>query len=99
VGLFEHWLDYKAKQVEKRSLEKQQSFAGHLRQFFKTKDAVLISEDETFKFRDWLLKRNKPITVRERIDWLRSYWKWGIKRKLLVSDTAILIMTFSLPQL
>jgi integrase len=86
VGLFEQWLKYKAKQVEKRSLEKQQSFAGHLRQFFKNNNAVLISEDEAFKFRDWLLKRNEPITVRERITWLQSCWEWGIKQKLLVGN-------------
>jgi integrase len=86
VGLFEQWLKYKAKQVEAISLEKQRSFFGYLQQFFKNKNASLVSEEEAFGFRDWLLKRNKPITVRERIGWLRSCWRWALKRKLIVGE-------------
>lgn len=85
-GLFEKWLKYKAKQVEAISLEKQQSFLGHLQQFFKKRDAILVNEEDAFTFRDWLLKQNKPITVRERIGWLRSCWKWGLKRKLVTGE-------------
>lgn len=83
VELFEKWLSHKAKQVEELSLEKMRSFTGHLEQFFRRKDAALLSEDDAFKFRDWLLKRNAPITVRERIGWLRSCWKWAIRRTLV----------------
>ncbi|HEY9646518.1 MAG TPA: phage integrase SAM-like domain-containing protein, partial [Chroococcidiopsis sp.] len=83
VELFDRWTAYKAKQVETRSLEKLEGFGEHLRAFFKRRAVEQVTEEDCFKFRDWLLKKNKPITVRERLGWLRSAWKWAAKRELV----------------
>lgn len=86
VKLFEEWIAYKARQVEPLTLAKYQTFIGHLQQFFRGRNAASISEDEAFRFRDWLLSKNQPITVRERLGWLRACWKWAIRRKLIKSQ-------------
>jgi len=83
VGLFGKWLELKAKSQEVRSLEKFAGFQAHLQQYFKAREPEWVSEEEALRFRDWLLQRNEPISVRERVGWLRSCWNWGLRKKLV----------------
>ncbi len=83
VELYRKYVEYKSRQVEAQTLQKYESFATHLQEYFKKRAIASIQEEDAFRFRDWLLKRNAPITVRERIGWLKSCWDWGAKRKLI----------------
>lgn len=80
--LFEQFTKHKAKQVYKRTLAKYRAMAGHLSQFFRGKTVEAIGDAEAEDFRDWLVKRLAPITVRERLTLLRACWTWAIKHKL-----------------
>ena len=39
-----------------------------------------VTEDDACQFRDWLLKRIAPVTVKERIGLLQASWQWGMKK-------------------
>lgn len=84
VKLWERYTAYKQKTLpDPDSLMKYRGLTRYLKQYFKTRAAQSLSEEQAFDFRDWLLKQLEPITARERIGMLRSCWKWAIKRKLL----------------
>lgn len=83
VELFEKFTEYKAKQLDPDSLQKYRGLLWHLQEFFKRRDVGWLSEDRAIQFRDYLLKKLVPITVRERLTLLRGAWKWGQKRGLV----------------
>jgi integrase len=80
VEVFEKYIAYKAKTLRKRSLEKYTFTLSHLRQFFKDEPA---SEAKCEAFKDWLANRMEPITLKQRISFLKSAWVWGIEKKLV----------------
>lgn len=84
VKLFERFTEHKRKTLpDPDSIIKYRGLSARLKKYFKTRSAQAISENQSFEFRDWLLKELEPITARERIGMMRSCWHWGIKRKLL----------------
>jgi integrase len=83
VSLFDQFTEFKRKQLDPASLDKYVGLMGHLKQFFREQKAVQVGEDKAFQFRDKLLKKLAPITVRERLTMLRSCWQWGVKRRLV----------------
>ncbi|MEO1148075.1 MAG: DUF3596 domain-containing protein, partial [Cyanobacteria bacterium J06638_22] len=86
VELFQRWIDFKASSLEVRSLEKFTGFQNHLAEYFKKRSPEVVSEEEAIRFRDWLLKRNSPLSTRERVGWMRSCWQWAFKRKLVTEN-------------
>ena len=87
VQLFEKYIEYKRRTLpDPRSLEKYRGLLGHLNKYFKTRSSTSLDESRAFEFRDWLLKKLKPLTVRERIGLLRSCWNWAIQKKLLAEN-------------
>lgn len=78
--MFEKYIAYKAKTLRARSLEKYTFTLSHLRQFFR--DGV-ASEGKCEEFKNWLANRMEPITLKQRISFLKSAWAWGIEKKLV----------------
>lgn len=83
VDLFEQFIRYKARQLDPRSLEKYNGLVPHLRQFFRSKQALFVSNEDGYAFHGWLSRRLSLVTLRERISLLRSCWDWGMKRGLV----------------
>jgi integrase len=80
VVLFEQFIEFKQKQVDSRTLQKYWGLLTHLKQFFRQKKALHVSEDDAISFRDWLLKKLAAVTVKERLGLLRACWNWAEKR-------------------
>jgi integrase len=80
VELFENFINSKSKNVDPKTLDKYWGLLGYLRQHFRQKKALHISEEDACDFRDWLLKRIAPVTVKERLGLLKACWNWGLKR-------------------
>jgi integrase len=45
-----------------------------------------ITQADAHKFCDWLGRRLRPVTMRERIASLRSCWKWAVDRNYLSAN-------------
>jgi integrase len=80
VELFEKFIDFKSKNVAPKTLVKYWGLLGYIRQYFRQRKAMHVTEDDACQFRDWLLKRIAPVTVKERIGRLRASWQWGMKK-------------------
>lgn len=78
VEVFEKYIAYKAKTLKQRSLEKYTFTLSHLRQFFRSEVAT---EGKCEQFKDWLSNRMEPITLKQRISFLKSAWAWAIEKK------------------
>jgi integrase len=83
VEVFEKYIAYKAKTLKKRSLEKYTFTLSHLQQFFR--DGV-ATEAKCEEFKDWLANRMEPITLKQRISFLKSAWAWAIEKKLVTEN-------------
>jgi integrase len=86
VELFQRFTQHKSKQVLEQSLVKYSGLEGYLRQYFRQKPAEQITEAEAAKFKDWLGKRVKPITLRERISLLKACWKWALRKHWVTTN-------------
>jgi len=80
VEVFEKYIAYKAKTLRKRSLEKYTVTLSHLQQFFR---GEVATEGKCEQFKDWLANRMEPITLKQRISFLKSAWAWGTEKKLV----------------
>lgn len=78
VEVFEKYIAYKAKTLKQRSLEKYAFTLSHLRQFFKDE---IATEGKCEQFKDRLSNRMEPITLKQRISFLKSAWGWAIEKK------------------
>lgn len=78
--IFGKYMDYKAKTLRKRSLEKYQHTLTYLQQYFKS-DGVTEAKAEAF--REWLSCRMESVTLKERISLLKSAWGWAIEKQLV----------------
>lgn len=85
ASLVDRWIEFKAQQKE-TARAKYGPLGKQVREFFKSREARAIDEEEAHKFRDWLLKQNSPATTKGKIGHLRSCWNWGIKRKLVIEN-------------
>ena len=86
VELYQKFVDWKRRQVTKRSLDKYLGLKSHLQTYFGTRQADRVTEDHALDFRDWLSKKLSPATARERIGMMRSCWSWAIGRKLVAEN-------------
>lgn len=81
--IFEKYIAYKAKTLRKRSLEKYTFTLAHLRQFFRGEPAT---EAKCEAFKNWLMNRMEPITLKQRISFLKSAWVWALEKKLVTEN-------------
>jgi integrase len=81
--LMERFTDSKRSSLDTQTLTKYKIIADHLSEVFKNKLAHDINEAHAQKFKQFLLERQKPITVRDRLSVLKSCWNWAIKQKML----------------
>lgn len=95
VELYEKFVSYKTKQVSRPTLAKYQGMMGHLKRFFRTQSAE-IPQDRAFEFRDYLLTLVQPVTVFERLAFLRACWQWG-KEEGLVRTNPWVKVTVKVP--
>ena len=98
VELFQKFIDWKRRQVTKRSLVKYLGLQKLVKQHFKAKQADAITEDQALDFRDWLLDELASTTARERIGMMRSCWSWAIGRKLLTDNPWVNVRVKSSPR-
>lgn len=75
--LFEQFLQYKKLTLRKTSLEKYEALRKHVEQFFGNKPVDQITPNRCGEFRDWLLKRQKPLTAYERLGMLAACFEWA----------------------
>ncbi|BAZ67972.1 integrase family protein [Fischerella sp. NIES-4106] len=81
--LMQKFTDTRRSKLDAQTLTKYKIIADHLKEVFNNKPAYEINEVHTEKFKKFLLERQKPITVRDRLSVLKSCWAWAIKHKLL----------------
>lgn len=86
VGLFQKFTEYKAGKVDSKTVEKYQAMLVRVKEFFA--DAVVSSvfDRDAEQFKQWLLSRQKPVTVQDRLSLMRSAWRWGMKQGLVNSN-------------
>ena len=86
VELFERFVEYKSKRVYERTLAKYKGLLGQIREYFKNKSADAIADKQAESFIEWLADRLEPVTLRERLFFLRAAWEWGIKQKMVAAN-------------
>ncbi|MFG6097326.1 tyrosine-type recombinase/integrase [Leptothoe sp. ISB3NOV94-8A] len=86
VELYQKFVDWKRRQVTKRSLDKYLGLRSQLETYFGSRQAERVIEDHALDFRDWLVKRLAPSTAKERIGMIRSCWSWAIGKKLVAEN-------------
>ncbi|MEM1240657.1 MAG: phage integrase SAM-like domain-containing protein [Cyanobacteria bacterium P01_H01_bin.26] len=86
VELYQKFIDWKRRQVTKRSLDKYLGLKSHLQAYFGTRQSDRVTEDHALDFRDWLSKKLSPATARERIGMMRSCWSWAVGKKLVAEN-------------
>jgi integrase len=74
VDLFDQFIEWKAKQVQPRTLEKYHALAIWLKDEFGDRP---ITPEAAEKFLARLLENMEPITARERLTLLRAAWSWA----------------------
>ncbi|MEG4108842.1 phage integrase SAM-like domain-containing protein [Microcoleus sp. S13_C5] len=84
--LFHQFIEYKRRKVEPSTVAKYRGLEKHVSAFFKNKSTISVSETVAEKFRDWLVQKLEPGTVRERIIMLNACWEWGKKKKLVLEN-------------
>ncbi|ASC70314.1 site-specific recombinase XerD [Halomicronema hongdechloris C2206] len=84
VDLFERFIEWKAKRVQARTLEKYYGLVTWLREYFG--DGAVGSEDTADDFLQWLMENLEPSTVFERLGLLKAAWDWGIEQELVTAN-------------
>jgi len=83
VQLFDRFVGWKTHKIDPRTLEKYASVRVRVAEYFEQRSAATVSDREADRFKDWLLARQAPITVQDRLSIMRSCWTWGIKQGLV----------------
>ena len=79
VSLFELFMEYKAKRLLPRSLDKYDATLKYLERYFENRVAAAIDEKAAEQFMEWLTKQKlSPMVCRERLTLIRAAWDWGI---------------------
>jgi integrase len=78
--LFEKFIDYKAHRVDIRTLQKYRATFGHLVDFFGQRAIALITVRDAEQFKDWMLLRVEPVTLRDYLSLVNACWVWAIKQ-------------------
>lgn len=77
VDFFHRFMDYKAKEVDARTLEKYGALGTRLIKFFKDQRVDFIGVEKAKEFVEFLRQYQKPRTIRDRLATLSECWKWG----------------------
>jgi integrase len=80
VDLFERFIEWKAKRVQPRTLEKYRGLVTWLRDYFSDRP---VSDSEAEAFIEWLGENLEPVTTRERLVLLRAGWQWAMGQGLV----------------
>jgi integrase len=80
VELFNRFTLWKTSKVDDRTIEKCRALLTRLREHFGDRKASTVGESEGERFKDWLIQRQQPVTVQDRLSTLRSCWRWGLKQ-------------------
>jgi integrase len=87
VRLFKQFTKWKTPKLDPKTVEKYGYLAAQLQEFFSDRPVNQIYERDAEQFKAWLLERQKPITVQDRLSLLRACWRWGVKQGLV--DTPV----------
>jgi integrase len=80
VELFTRFIDWKAKRVQPRTLEKYRALTVWLKDEFGDRP---VTPEDAEKFLARLLENMEPITARERLALLNAAWNWGEKQGMV----------------
>jgi len=83
VELFQRFIDWKVKRVDKRTLEKYHGLLTWLKEFFGERPATV---EDASSFMEWLRENLAPVTAKERLGLLKAGWDWGIQNQLLLNE-------------
>ncbi|MBW4512479.1 MAG: tyrosine-type recombinase/integrase [Scytonematopsis contorta HA4267-MV1] len=81
--LMQRFTESKRTRLDSQTLTKYKIITQHLQEVFNNKIASEIKEGLAERFKEFLLLRQKPITVRDRLSVLKSCWNWAIKQELI----------------
>jgi integrase len=85
--LFKSFIKYKKQTITRRtSLEKYEVMVKHLQTFFGDREAAKISSADCAGFRDWLLKRQCPLTASQRLGLLSACFEWAVEAKSVAAN-------------
>jgi integrase len=77
VDLFQRFTDYKAKDVDARTVEKYRALLARLRPFFKDQRVDFVGVEKAKDFVEYLKDYQKPRTIRDRLATLSECWQWS----------------------
>jgi integrase len=77
LDVYIQFIEFKKRTIRSTSLEKYDALRKHLELFFEDRNAADITSDDCADFRDWLLKKQAPITVNERLGLLSACFDWA----------------------
>jgi integrase len=77
VDLFQRFTDYKAKDMDARTVEKYRALLARLRPFFKDQRVDFVGVEKAKDFVEYLKDYQKPRTIRDRLATLLECWQWS----------------------
>lgn len=77
VALFRQFLEYKAKEVSPKTMEKYKATLGYISRFFLDKPVEFLSEKDVDAFAKWQSGQElSAVQVKRRLEELEACWKW-----------------------
>jgi integrase len=84
LELFQRFMDYKAKGVTPKTLEKYKATLKYIEHYFEDLKADQVGESQSEGFSAYLVKRDlSKDQCKRRLEELKACWTWAIERKLL----------------
>ena len=84
VNIFERYIEYKQAKIRKQTLTKYWGLLTSLKQHFRERVAVRLSEDDCQKFKEFLGGRlESSSTLKEQLSLLNSAWNWAMGHKMI----------------
>lgn len=85
--LFEIFIQFKAKSISDRTLDKYRATLKHLRDFFCEKPATLAGGSGLLtKFAEYLPKKVSPVAAKTYLTLVSACWDWGLKHGYVESN-------------
>ena len=85
--LFEGFVQFKAKLISDRTLDKYRATLKHLRDFFCDKPAILVGGSGlSIKFAEYLPKKVSPVAAKTYLTLVSACWDWGLKNGYVESN-------------
>ena len=77
VSLFQRFMEYKAKEVSSKTMEKYKATLGYVSKFFPDKPVEFLSDKDAETFTQWQLSQGlSAVQVKRRLEELEACWKW-----------------------